>query len=189
MTESWSAERVAQVLRILIDNALVHTPPGTDVVVAASQVDGHVSLAVRDSGPGIRDGEDGALLRSHDALAGTHGALLHHADDRVGVDDLEVAGRHHLADAADHLAEDDAGVAAGRHQGSSREGGRLDRQRHHTEGPRALLLAAGGVEGLVEREVHVGAGVAVGDGVDVERVDLGPSRGEGRSGHDDPPTD
>jgi signal transduction histidine kinase len=47
-------ERVAQVLRILIDNALVHTPPGTDVVVAASQVDGHVTLAVRDSGPGIR---------------------------------------------------------------------------------------------------------------------------------------
>lgn len=47
-------ERVAQVLRILIDNALVHTPAGTDVVVAASQDDGSVALAVRDSGPGIR---------------------------------------------------------------------------------------------------------------------------------------
>jgi signal transduction histidine kinase len=47
-------ERLAQVLRILIDNALVHTPPGTDVVVAASGGDGQVALAVRDSGPGIR---------------------------------------------------------------------------------------------------------------------------------------
>ncbi|HEU4656778.1 MAG TPA: HAMP domain-containing sensor histidine kinase [Capillimicrobium sp.] len=47
-------ERVAQVLRILIDNALTHTPEGTDIVVAASHVDGSVALAVRDSGPGIR---------------------------------------------------------------------------------------------------------------------------------------
>ncbi len=47
-------ERVAQVLRILIDNALVHTPPGTDVIVAASRADGNVAVAVRDTGPGIR---------------------------------------------------------------------------------------------------------------------------------------
>jgi signal transduction histidine kinase len=47
-------ERVAQVLRILIDNALVHTPAGTDIVVAASRANGSVALAVRDSGPGIR---------------------------------------------------------------------------------------------------------------------------------------
>ena len=48
-------ERVAQVLRILIDNALTHTPEGTDIVVAATaQADGRVALAVRDTGPGIR---------------------------------------------------------------------------------------------------------------------------------------
>jgi two-component system OmpR family sensor kinase len=47
-------ERVAQVLRILIDNALTHTPAGTDVVVSASRANGNVSLAVRDFGPGIR---------------------------------------------------------------------------------------------------------------------------------------
>jgi two-component system OmpR family sensor kinase len=47
-------ERVAQVLRILIDNALTHTPEGTDIVVAASRSDGSVALAVRDTGPGIR---------------------------------------------------------------------------------------------------------------------------------------
>jgi signal transduction histidine kinase len=47
-------ERVAQVLRILIDNALTHTPPGTDVGVSASCDEGSLRLAVRDDGPGIR---------------------------------------------------------------------------------------------------------------------------------------
>src|SRR4051794_37024145 len=35
-------ERVAQVMRILIDNSLTHTPPGTDMVVSASRRDGIV---------------------------------------------------------------------------------------------------------------------------------------------------
>lgn len=52
-------DRVAQVLRILVDNALTHTPAGTPIVVAAGRHDGHVSLAVRDSGLGIhRDAVD-----------------------------------------------------------------------------------------------------------------------------------
>jgi signal transduction histidine kinase len=46
-------ERVAQVLRILIDNALTHTPPGTGVVVSAQRDNGAVRVAVRDDGPGI----------------------------------------------------------------------------------------------------------------------------------------
>jgi signal transduction histidine kinase len=46
-------ERVAQVMRILIDNAITHTPPGTDVVVSASRRDGNVRLGVGDFGPGI----------------------------------------------------------------------------------------------------------------------------------------
>jgi signal transduction histidine kinase len=46
-------ERVAQVLRILIDNAITHTPPGTDLVVSASRRDGSVRLGVGDFGPGI----------------------------------------------------------------------------------------------------------------------------------------
>ncbi len=46
-------ERVGQVLRILIDNALTHTPSGTDLVVTASGSDSSVRLAVRDSGQGI----------------------------------------------------------------------------------------------------------------------------------------
>ena len=47
-------ERVAQVMRILLDNALVHTPAGTSIVVSAARVDGHVTLEVADSGLGIR---------------------------------------------------------------------------------------------------------------------------------------
>jgi two-component system OmpR family sensor kinase len=47
-------ERVAQVLRILLDNALVHTPAGTTIVVSAARADGHVTLEVADSGLGIR---------------------------------------------------------------------------------------------------------------------------------------
>ena len=45
--------RVAQILRILIDNALTHTPPGTQVVVTAARDDGRIALAVRDDGEGI----------------------------------------------------------------------------------------------------------------------------------------
>jgi signal transduction histidine kinase len=44
-------------MRILLDNALSHTPAGTDVVVSASRRDGHVRLAVTDFGTGIRRGE------------------------------------------------------------------------------------------------------------------------------------
>jgi two-component system, OmpR family, sensor kinase len=45
--------RVAQIMRILIDNALTHTPPGTQIVVTAGRDNGRVRLAVRDDGEGI----------------------------------------------------------------------------------------------------------------------------------------
>ncbi|MBV9196799.1 MAG: HAMP domain-containing histidine kinase [Solirubrobacterales bacterium] len=45
--------RLAQIMRILIDNALTHTPPGTRILVTAGQTDGHARLAVRDDGEGI----------------------------------------------------------------------------------------------------------------------------------------
>jgi two-component system, OmpR family, sensor kinase len=51
-------ERVAQVLRILIDNAITHTPPGTSIVVSAGRQqhpDG-AWLSVEDHGQGIPDG-------------------------------------------------------------------------------------------------------------------------------------
>jgi signal transduction histidine kinase len=52
--------RVAQIMRILIDNALTHTAPGRRIVVTAARSDGHVRLAVRDDGEGI---EPAALPR------------------------------------------------------------------------------------------------------------------------------
>jgi two-component system, OmpR family, sensor kinase len=44
-------------MRILLDNALSHTPAGTDVVVAATQRNGRVRVAVTDFGTGIRRGD------------------------------------------------------------------------------------------------------------------------------------
>jgi len=46
-------ERVAQILRILIDNALTHTPTGTGLGLAAERANGSVRLSVRDEGLGI----------------------------------------------------------------------------------------------------------------------------------------
>jgi signal transduction histidine kinase len=45
--------RVAQIVRILIDNALTHTLAGTHIVVTAGRSNGQVRLSVRDDGPGI----------------------------------------------------------------------------------------------------------------------------------------
>ena len=47
-------ERVAQVLRILLDNALVHTPEGTGVRVSTARHNGHVRVEVSDRGLGIK---------------------------------------------------------------------------------------------------------------------------------------
>ena len=45
--------RIAQIMRILIDNALTHTPAGTQIVVTAGRDNGRVQLAVHDNGDGI----------------------------------------------------------------------------------------------------------------------------------------
>jgi two-component system, OmpR family, sensor kinase len=46
-------QRVLQIGRILIENAIRHTPPGTSVTVAAEERQERASLWVRDDGPGI----------------------------------------------------------------------------------------------------------------------------------------
>lgn len=46
-------ERVLQIGRALVANALAHTPPGTEVVLTATRAGGRALLAVRDDGPGI----------------------------------------------------------------------------------------------------------------------------------------
>jgi signal transduction histidine kinase len=45
--------RVAQIVRILIDNALTHTPPGTVVTVGAARAAGAIRISVTDDGDGI----------------------------------------------------------------------------------------------------------------------------------------
>lgn len=47
------AQRVLQIGRILVENALRHTPSGTGVEVSASRWEARALLAVRDNGPGI----------------------------------------------------------------------------------------------------------------------------------------
>ena len=53
---SCDRERVAQIMRILLDNALCHTPDGTDVTVTATRENGAAALTVADSGPGLPAG-------------------------------------------------------------------------------------------------------------------------------------
>jgi len=48
-------ERVAQIMRILLDNALRHTPEGTHVTVSAERTNGAAALTVADEGPGLPD--------------------------------------------------------------------------------------------------------------------------------------
>jgi signal transduction histidine kinase len=55
-------ERVAQIMRILLDNALRHTPEGTPVTVTAGVVAGSAEVAVTDRGPGIDPSTVGQLF-------------------------------------------------------------------------------------------------------------------------------
>ena len=48
-------ERIAQVLSILMDNALSYTPAPGSITLSLSFTSGHVSLSVADNGPGIPD--------------------------------------------------------------------------------------------------------------------------------------
>jgi two-component system, OmpR family, sensor kinase len=47
-------ERVRQIGRILVENAIVHTPPGTEVRVKVAHEGEAVALRVEDNGPGIQ---------------------------------------------------------------------------------------------------------------------------------------
>jgi len=55
-------ERVFQVARALVANALVHTPKGTQVVVRARRSGDRAQLAVEDTGPGIDPAQQGAVF-------------------------------------------------------------------------------------------------------------------------------
>jgi signal transduction histidine kinase len=49
------AERVGQVLRNLVSNAITHTPPGGEITIRARAINGEVLVSVDDSGEGIEE--------------------------------------------------------------------------------------------------------------------------------------
>jgi two-component system OmpR family sensor kinase len=55
-------ERALQIGRVLVENALVHTPPGTSVQVGTARRDGSVLLTVDDEGPGIPEEHAGQVF-------------------------------------------------------------------------------------------------------------------------------
>jgi signal transduction histidine kinase len=71
-------ERVAQLLRILIDNALAHTPSGTSVIVTAAPAERNdgARLSVHDSGPGIPEEAIGRVFEPFYSADGARGAGL-----------------------------------------------------------------------------------------------------------------
>jgi signal transduction histidine kinase len=54
-------QRALQIVRILVENALVHTPPGTPVRVA-TEVDGDARVVVTDDGPGVPETDRAELF-------------------------------------------------------------------------------------------------------------------------------
>ena len=109
-------------------------------------------------------------------------AARHRRADEHRVDELSGARDELLGGAADQLREDHAAVAASAEQRGARDG--VDDLRPPDVVERAIVADLGETLDLgqagVEREHHVVARIAVGDGKDVEIVDLLPARLEVR---------
>ena len=69
-------ERVAQIMRILIDNAITHTPAGTQIVVTARRVNGAFALSVLDNGEGILPWDRGRIFEPFFTSDGVQGSGL-----------------------------------------------------------------------------------------------------------------
>jgi signal transduction histidine kinase len=63
-------ERVLRIGRALVENAIRHTPPGTNVAVRASSRNGSAVLTVEDDGPGIPEDETQQLFERFYRLDG-----------------------------------------------------------------------------------------------------------------------
>lgn len=86
---SCDRERLSQVVRILVDNAVAHTPKGTDVIVATSQPEQHVRIAVTDFGEGIPRADLERAFEPFYTSDGTRGAglglaIAHELMERMG---------------------------------------------------------------------------------------------------------
>jgi signal transduction histidine kinase len=64
-------ERALQIGRILVENALVHTPAGTSVRIATEQRNGTALLTVEDEGPGIPEQHTGNVFERFYRLEGS----------------------------------------------------------------------------------------------------------------------
>jgi signal transduction histidine kinase len=64
-------ERVRQIGRILLENAIVHTPPGTEVRVTVAGDDATAALRIEDDGPGIETQEQAQVFDRFFRSAGT----------------------------------------------------------------------------------------------------------------------
>jgi signal transduction histidine kinase len=64
-------ERALQIGRILVENAIVHTPPGTPVRIATAQRNGTALLTVEDEGPGIPEEHTGNVFERFYRLEGS----------------------------------------------------------------------------------------------------------------------
>ena len=69
-------DRVAQIMRILIDNAITHTPPGTAVAVSTSRDERGVTIAVTDSGLGVPRADLPRVFEPFYTSDGTRGSGL-----------------------------------------------------------------------------------------------------------------
>jgi signal transduction histidine kinase len=69
-------DRLIQLLLILVDNAVDHSPRGTTVTVRVAKTGGHVRLQVDDQGPGIPEAERERIFEPFTRLKGTtrHGS-------------------------------------------------------------------------------------------------------------------
>jgi two-component system OmpR family sensor kinase len=69
-------ERAAQIMRILIDNAIIHTPGGTDIIVSITGEGRSTRLSVRDFGPGIERSAQGRIFEPFFTSDGVQGSGL-----------------------------------------------------------------------------------------------------------------
>jgi len=68
--------RVAQIMRILVDNAIRHTPDGTKVTITASRRNGTAKVTVADTGPGLDNSVTGQVFDRFFTADSTGGAGL-----------------------------------------------------------------------------------------------------------------
>jgi signal transduction histidine kinase len=70
------SDRVAQIIRILLDNALTHTPEGTAITLTVKGQDGTAEFVVSDTGPGNEPhSRDRVFERFHTGDSGSGSGL------------------------------------------------------------------------------------------------------------------